>query len=38
MLAWKVWSLIWLLCLHSALQSETDNNDLNVRLIHNKIN
>lgn len=35
MLVWKLWSMIWLLCLHSTLQSEMDNEDLNVR--HNEI-
>ncbi|XP_053969612.1 cardioactive peptide isoform X1 [Anastrepha obliqua] len=32
MLAWKVWSLVGLLCVHSALQIETDNNFLNHKL------
>ncbi|XP_028894745.1 cardioactive peptide isoform X1 [Zeugodacus cucurbitae] len=33
MLAWKVWTMIWLLCLHSTLQREVDNdNELNHQL------
>nr|XP_014103518.2 cardioactive peptide isoform X2 [Bactrocera oleae] len=32
MLVWKLWSMIWLLCLHSTLQSEMDNEDLNHKL------